>query len=136
MCRGVDGDDDGFGGGSVALVGDTIDGDEHVGFRKVGGDAGAGNRVGDDDKVCGQSCLTFVMADDVHYVAFGEIAFLHIQLVHEHDPPSRFDATVPVIQSINGGVVLIVTPDGHHKQLIRCQVNVRHGMNGESCFPR
>ncbi len=48
---GVDGDDDGFGGGRVALVRHAVDGDEHVGFGKVRRNAGAGNGVGDHDKV-------------------------------------------------------------------------------------
>jgi len=71
MRGGVDGDDDGFGGGGVALVGNAIDGDEHIGFGKVGRDAGAGNGVGDDDKVCCRSRLALVVADDVHHVSFG-----------------------------------------------------------------
>lgn len=51
MSGGMDGDDDGFGGGRVALVGDAVDGDEHVGFGEIGRDAGAGNGVRDHHKV-------------------------------------------------------------------------------------
>ena len=80
--------------------------------------------------------MAFVVADDVHHVAFGEVPLLHIQLIHEHDASSGLDAPVPVIQSIDGGIVLIVTADGHHEQLIRCQVQVRHWMDGEPGFPR
>lgn len=67
---GVDGDDDGFGGGGVAFVCDAVDGDEHVGFGEIGRRAGAGNRVGDHDKLGCRSRLAFVVADDVHQVSF------------------------------------------------------------------
>ncbi len=43
----MDCDNDGFGGGGVALVGDAVDGNEDVGFGEVGADTGAGNGVGD-----------------------------------------------------------------------------------------
>ena len=69
--RGMDSDDDGFGGGGVAFVGHAVDGDEHVGFGEIGGDAGAGNGVGNHRKLCGFSRLTMVMADKVYGVAFG-----------------------------------------------------------------
>ncbi len=45
--RAMDCDNDGFGGGGVALVGDAVDGNEDVGFGEVGADTGAGNGVGD-----------------------------------------------------------------------------------------
>ncbi len=48
---GVDGDDDGFGGRCVAFVRHAVDGDEHVGFGEISRRAGAGNGVGDHDKM-------------------------------------------------------------------------------------
>lgn len=68
--RGMDSDDDGFGGGGVAFVGHAVDGDEHVGFGEIGGDAGAGNRVRDYRKLCGFARLALVMADEVYEMPF------------------------------------------------------------------
>ena len=67
----MDRDDDGFGGGGVAFVGDAVDGDEDVGFGEVGGDTGAWDGVGDYGELWGLSCLAFMMAGDVYEVAFG-----------------------------------------------------------------
>ncbi len=64
------------------------------------------------------------------------MTLLHITLIHEHHPSSGFDTPVPVIQSIDGGVVLVVTANGHHEQLIRCQANVRHRVDSEPGFTR
>jgi len=68
--RGMDSDDDGFGGGGVAFVGHAVDGDEHVGFGEIGGDAGAGNGVGYHCKLFGFSRVTLVMADKVYEMPF------------------------------------------------------------------
>ena len=70
MSGGVDGDDDGFGCRRVAFVCHAVDGDEHVGFREIGRRAGAGNRVGNHDKLWCRSRPAFVVADDVHRVSF------------------------------------------------------------------
>ncbi len=70
MNGGVDGDDDGFGGRRVAFVCHAVNGDEHVGFGEIGRGAGAGNRVGDHDKLCCCSRPALVVADDVHQVSF------------------------------------------------------------------
>jgi len=67
----VDRDDDGLGGGGVAFVGDAVNGDEDAGFGEIGGEACAGNGVGDHDKLHGFSRLALVRADEVYEIAFG-----------------------------------------------------------------
>ena len=46
----MNGDDDGFGGWGIALIRDAVDGDEDVGFGKVGCHAGKGNGVGEESR--------------------------------------------------------------------------------------
>ena len=67
---GMDGDDDGFGGRRVAFVCHAVDGDEHIGLGEIGRRAGAGNGVGDHDKLWCCSRLAFVVTDNIHQVAF------------------------------------------------------------------
>ena len=59
---GVDGDDNRFGCGRIALVCHAVDGDEYVGFGKICCHVGSGNGVGDDHEVSGSSCSALVMA--------------------------------------------------------------------------
>ena len=40
----------------------------------------------------------------------------HVDLVHHHDPPGVVYPPVPVVHPVDGGVVLVVAPDGHEDE--------------------
>src|SRR5207248_5068697 len=71
--------------GRVALVGDAADGDEHVGFRKVGGSAAPRNFIRHDDEAAGRARLALEVADEVNNLTRGQALLFHVRRVEEDD---------------------------------------------------
>src|ERR1700756_505668 len=74
-------DANGFGGGLIALRGDTADGDQNIRLRIVCSCAPAGDGIWDDGKAGGLAYLTFEMTVNVHDLTGFEISRFHIKRV-------------------------------------------------------
>src|SRR5687767_14637421 len=78
-------DDDGLRGGRVALVGDAADGDERVGFWKVGRGATSRNFIRHDDEAACLARLALEVADEINYLTGGQPLLLHVVGVEKDD---------------------------------------------------
>ena len=61
--------------------------------------------------------LTLEMTGDVDLLPGFPAPLDHILSVHEQDPPMAVDTSVPVVQTVNRGVVLIVASKCHEHVL-------------------
>src|SRR6185295_8168361 len=79
--------------------------------------------------------LALEVAGEVHQLLRPEAALPEVLGVHQHHPALAGDAAVAVLEPVDGGVELIMAPDGHHHQLARAQRLVRHRVDGEPRLP-
>src|ERR1700685_4112935 len=108
-----------FGGGLIAFGGHDTDRNQNVGLRIVCGSAPAGNRIGHDRKAGRLAHLAFKVTVYVDDLAGLEISFLHIKRVQEEHAAAIEDTTITVIESVDGGIELIVAANRCQKKLVR-----------------
>lgn len=120
----------------MASVGVFVDGNQDVGFGKVGGGASARHVVGDDIELRSHPFDAVVSAHQVDGLPLNESRVVHIEGVEEDDATGVFDAPVAVIIGVDGGVELVVTSDGHHQILAIVERMLRDGMNRKFCLSR
>ena len=57
-------------------------------------------------------------------------------LVHQHHAPLVVDSAVAIVQTVYGGVELVVRADGHHQELTRLKGEALDGVDIEVGLPR
>ena len=107
--HGGDRDFDGFACRGIGFDGGAVDWDEWVGFWEVGGDAAARHVVWDGVEAGYGAGLSFPVAGDGGFLGRFDVSIGHVLWVHECDHAFIFDAAVAVIESVDGGIVLVLS---------------------------
>jgi hypothetical protein len=65
------------------------------------------------------------MAHDVNSIPVHETTGRHVLSMHKHDSTKIIDTAIAVVEIVDGGVVLVVTANGHHQQLPVFKLEIR-----------
>ena len=99
----------------VAAFGHAIQWDENIRLREVRRNVPLRDFIWHDVPFPCMQFSSLEVRGQVDQVAFRPVIVIHIRLIHQDDPASFVDASVPIIQSIYRRIVLVVGTDGHHK---------------------
>ena len=101
----------------MALFGETVTGNKGVGFGEIGGGVAFGEVVGDGEEVGGGAGLAVEVTGDIDGLFSYNALCLHVFQVEEDDPAFVVNASVAIIESVDGGVELVVTAEGLEEEL-------------------
>ena len=124
-------DADAFKGGLIALGGDTANGNQNICLRVVCGCTPARDLVWHDCKARGLADFPLKVTIDVHNLTGVQIPRLHIERVQEEGAATVKHTPVPVIQSVDCGVELVVAANGGQQKFVRLKVMPGDRANGE-----
>src|SRR3954469_15365488 len=122
ILRLLDGDHDGFGGGRVAGVRDLPRGHERVRLGEVGAGAALRDVIGDRGEPARRAGLALEVAGHVDHVAVAQPQAGNVRRVHEDDAPRAGKPAIPILETVDGRVVLIVAAHGHEEELARFEL--------------
>lgn len=122
---------DGFGNGGIATIGDGGDGNEDVGFRKVGRQTASWDGVRHDSKTSSDTFYAAGGIDEIDDFARFKAESYGVLGVNKNNAPLMIDATIAIIEAVDGGVELVVAAKGHHQKLIRLKFGIGEGRNAE-----
>src|SRR5438128_7223515 len=71
---------------------------------------------------------------EIDNLALTQPLFLHVLRIHEEHATSVVNAAIPIVQTINVSVELIVGSDRHQNECPRLQFVARDWMHGEKRF--
>ena len=120
-----------FRGGLIALGGNTANGDQNIGLWIVRGSAPSRDRIGNDRKAGSLAHLTFKVTINIYDLTRLEIYCLHIERVEEEHSPAIKHTPIPVVESINRRIELIVAANRCQKKFVRLKVMFRDWANGQ-----
>ena len=72
--------------------------------------------------------LPVKVAGDVDFLTRLPSTFYHIFCVHEDDPTVTMNATISVIEAVNGRVILVVAAKRHHDIVTGIDLHIREWM--------
>ena len=101
-----------------------MEGDKTVGLGEVGCEVSAWNLIGDDKPLVGMTCFAVKMTGDGYALAGFPAALNHVICVHEQNSAVAMNASVSVMQAIDGCVVLVMASHGHQDILVGLNGNI------------
>lgn len=107
-----------------------------VGLGEVGSEVSSWNLIGDDEPLVGMPSLTAKMTGDGYALSCFPAAFNHVIGIHEQNSTVAVNASVAVMQAIDGCIVLVMASHGHQDILARFDGNIRQFMDGEMGLAR
>src|SRR5258708_14003875 len=94
--------------GHIALPDNIVYREQYIGLRIVGHSIAFGNRIGHHHEQPCYALDTIVIIEQVYLFTLHVTGFLHILPVHEYHPPLVLYSAIAVLQSINGGIKLVM----------------------------
>src|SRR5216684_255139 len=104
---------------------------ERIRLREVGAGATPGNVIRHNDESPRAARLAAEVAGEVDHLSLAQAEVDDVVAVHQHDAPLADEAAMPVLQPVDGRVVLIVAAHRHHEQLSWGELRARKRVHRE-----
>src|SRR5580704_16182918 len=118
----------------MAFFRHTPDGNQHVRFGKISRHAPSRDRVRSDQKTLRLAFVPFKVTGNIHRLSLGQATLSDVFGIHEDDPTSVIDSTIPIVQSVDGGVELVVRSNRHQNIVANLHWKTVDRVDGKRCF--
>src|SRR6266550_1672423 len=104
--------------GRYAAAHSVAKGHKRIGLRKISGRVSAREVVWNRAKGSHRALLASVVAGNVHQLLRRQSALLHVFGIQKYHSPAIANAAIAVVIAIDGGIELVMAPDGRQHQLL------------------